>query len=222
MTDMMTVYGTLSQMGKKYKLQEVLKITDVKDNVIEDNTTSESETALQPAIAYLITDILSDNKARTPAFGSSSLLNIPGHTVAVKTGTTDNKRDNWTFGYTSGFVVGVWVGNNDNSPMNPKLASGITGAAPIWNRIMADLLKDRRPAAFEKPADVLTGLADGHRDLIIAGIPQKSVVAQRKKEKDIRPDTGQNAAENDKDIITFTDPFSTYQSDQSGQPILVP
>ena len=81
-------------------------------------------------VAYIISHILSDNDARKEVFGTRSYLVIPNHTVAVKTGTTDDKRDNWTVGYTQSVVVGVWVGNNDNSPMHPSLASGVTGAAP--------------------------------------------------------------------------------------------
>ena len=82
-----------------------------------------------------------DDNARSAAFGAGSLLVVPGHAVSVKTGTTDDKRDNWTIGYTPNFMTTVWVGNNDNTPMNPYLASGITGAAPIWNRVMRYLLK---------------------------------------------------------------------------------
>lgn len=214
MIDMMQVYSTFSQMGKKNNLTEVLKIADSKGNIIEDNTNPTGEIAIEPSIAYLISDILSDNKARTPAFGSNSQLVIPGFQVAVKTGTTDNKRDNWTFGYTPDFVVGVWVGNNDNSPMNQQLASGVTGASSIWNRIMNEVLKDTPPKVFEKPRNVIAGTVDGHKDLVISGIPTKSIVGTTKKKI-------QEEAKGGKEVITFTDPFSTYQSDQSGQPIQI-
>jgi 1A family penicillin-binding protein len=213
MIDMMTVYGTFSQMGKKYPAQDILYITGSKGDIIENNRHPSGQTAIQPAVAYLITDILSDNKARTPAFGPNSLLVIPGHQVAVKTGTTDNKRDNWTFGYTPEFVVGVWVGNNDNTPMNPQLTSGVTGAAPIWNRIMTELIKNRQPIAFEKPSDVIPGTVDGRKDLVIAGIQTKSAVGQNKKI------IKEGDSEREREVVTLTDPFSTYQSDQSGQPI---
>ena len=88
------------------------------------------------SFAFIISDILADNGARTAAFGSNSILNVPGKTVAVKTGTTDRKKDNLAVGYTPSVVVGVWVGNNDNSDMSPVVASGITGASPIWNKII--------------------------------------------------------------------------------------
>jgi membrane carboxypeptidase/penicillin-binding protein len=84
----------------------------------------------------------------------NSALRISGKTVAVKTGTTDEKRDNWTVGYTPSYVVGVWVGNNDNSPMNQKIASGVTGASPIWHDIMVAVLKDKPDEEFKKPDNV--------------------------------------------------------------------
>lgn len=214
MIDMMTVFGTFSQMGKKYPAADILQITDSKGNTLENNSHPVGQPVLQPAIAYLITDILSDNKARIPAFGPNSLLVIPGHQVAVKTGTTDNKRDNWTFGYTPEFVVGVWVGNNDNTPMNQQLTSGVTGAAPIWNRIISEILKNKPALAFEKPADVIPGTVDGHKDLIVSGMQSKSATGQNKKI------IKEGETNKEKEVITFTDPFSTYQSDQSGQPVL--
>ena len=110
---------------------------------------------MPPEIPYLISDILGDNEARKDIFGLKSYLYIPGRTVAVKTGTTDDKRDNWTVGYTPSVVVGTWVGNNDNSPMHPSLASGVTGAAPIWNRIIRETLKDKPDEAFDRPANIL-------------------------------------------------------------------
>ena len=75
--------------------------------------------------------------------------------MSVKTGTTDDKRDNWTIGYTKGVVAGVWVGNNDNHPMNPKLASGVTGAAPVWNRIMKEALRTYPDGLPDKPNDIV-------------------------------------------------------------------
>ena len=79
---------------------------------------------------------------------------VSGKTVAVKTGTTDDKRDNWTIGYTPSYLVVTWVGNNDNRPMNPALASGITGAAPIWNGIMKEVLKDKVNETFKVPSGI--------------------------------------------------------------------
>ena len=110
--------------------------------------------ALEEGTAFLISDILSDNGARSDVFGTGSLLNIPGHTVAVKTGTTDDKRDNYAIGYTPSVVVGVWVGNSNNEKMNPYIASGITGASPIWNSFVKEYLKDKTDEKFKAPSNV--------------------------------------------------------------------
>lgn len=109
---------------------------------------------LDPRVAFILTDILRDNTARTPAFGPGSLLVIPNHTeVAVKTGTTQNLRDNWAIGYTKDYVVATWVGNNDNTPML-YVASGVTGATPIWNRIMTVLLEGKPNHSWEVPSGI--------------------------------------------------------------------
>jgi len=92
---------------------------------------------MDPRVAFTITDMLSDNAARTPAMGANSMLNTPGIDSAVKTGTTNDIKDNWTVGYTRNVVVGVWVGNNDGDPM--VNSSGLTGAAPIWNSVMTQI-----------------------------------------------------------------------------------
>ena len=94
--------------------------------------------------------MLSDNQARSPAFGQRSALYIPDQEVAVKTGTTNSLRDNWTFGYTQDMVVGVWVGNNDNTPMS-AVASGVTGASPIWNSLVKSQLADAGKHTFALP-----------------------------------------------------------------------
>ena len=104
--------------------------------------------AVDPRVAYLITDILSDERARVPAFGQGNMLEI-GRPAAAKTGTTTDWRDNWTLGYTPDLTVGVWVGNADNTPM--KGVSGISGAGPIWHDFMVTVLRDRPPLAFTQP-----------------------------------------------------------------------
>jgi len=181
MIDMMTVYGTFSQLGNKNIATPILKVTDSNGNVLEEYE-NKSIPVITPEIAYLLTDVLSDNNARTPAFGANSLLKIPGYTVAVKTGTSDNKRDNWTFGYTPEYVVGVWVGNNNNSPMDPRLTSGVTGAAPIWNKIMTYLLSGKKDLVFARPKGIVETRIDGRRDLAIAGNLPKSLVRVAQKD----------------------------------------
>src|SRR5205085_8041434 len=119
-----------------------------------ENHKIEEQKVLSTEISYLISHILLDNVARTDAFGPNSYLVIPGKTVSVKTGTTDLKKDNWTTGYTPSVVVGVWVGNNNGQPMNQQIASGVTGASPIWNKIMSYVLKDKKDEQPTKPDDV--------------------------------------------------------------------
>jgi membrane carboxypeptidase/penicillin-binding protein PbpC len=97
---------------------------------------------------------LQDNNARSAAFGPRSKLVIPNQIVSVKTGTTNDIKDNWTVGFTPEFLTITWVGNNSGEHMNPYLVSGVTGAAPIWNDIMSYVLANREPVWPAKPADV--------------------------------------------------------------------
>lgn len=144
MTDMAEVFGTLANDGKRMDLVPILEVTDYTGKVYERTKEERGVQAVKPEVAWLMSNILSDNAARTNAFGSQSTLVIPGKTVSVKTGTSNDKRDNWTIGYTQSVLAAVWVGNNDNTPMNPYLSSGVTGAAPIWHDMMVELLKDKK------------------------------------------------------------------------------
>ncbi|MEP1058541.1 MULTISPECIES: penicillin-binding protein 1C [Cyanophyceae] len=100
----------------------------------------------------LITDMLNDPHARAKAFGVDSLLSLP-FPAAVKTGTSSDFRDTWTIGFTRDYTVAVWVGNFDGAPM--RQVSGITGAAPLWNRIMLHLHEQREPSAFPAPSGLV-------------------------------------------------------------------
>ncbi|MBU2577833.1 PBP1A family penicillin-binding protein [Patescibacteria group bacterium] len=153
MTDMAIAYAVFANNGIKIDINPVLEIKNSEGKIIEKNYQGKESPVLSPSITFLINDILSDNLARTPAFGPNSVLNIPGKKVAVKTGTTQNMRDNWTIGYTPSVLTAVWVGNNDNSSMS-YVASGITGASPIWRKIMDVLLKDKPKEAFIKPEEI--------------------------------------------------------------------
>jgi len=152
MTDMAVVFGTFANYGLKVPLNPLLSVRDSKGRILETAHPLPSR-VLDPQVAFLITDILADNNARAPMFGLHSSLNLPPHQVAVKTGTTNDLRDNWTIGYTKDYLTAVWVGNNDNSPMS-YVASGITGASPIWNKIMSTLLKDQPPHTFSPPENL--------------------------------------------------------------------
>ncbi|HVZ67791.1 MAG TPA: PBP1A family penicillin-binding protein [Patescibacteria group bacterium] len=148
-------YSVFADQGIKQEPYAISKVIDGNGKVIYEHKPSNGTRVLSPEVSYLISHILLDDNARSDAFGRGSLLNIPGKTVSVKTGTTDSKRDNWAIGYTPSYVVGVWVGNNDNTPMNPKIASGITGATPIWHNIMAAILKGKKDEQPKKPDGVV-------------------------------------------------------------------
>jgi 1A family penicillin-binding protein len=169
MTDMAGVFGTLANNGRQIDLDPILKITNSSGQIIERKEREEGRRVLPESVAFIISDILSDNTARSVAFGTNSPLNIPGHKVSVKTGTTDNKRDNWTVGYTDKFVVTVWVGNNDNTPMSQNLASGITGAAPIWHRIMTQLVEKKPATTASLPPDIVQRECYGRTEYFITG-----------------------------------------------------
>jgi 1A family penicillin-binding protein len=160
MTDMAKAYGAFANEGYVTDLNPILEIHNYKGDIIYENTCALEGTGcvkkkvLDNKVAYLITNILSDNSARSPAFGPLSTLFIPNQEVAVKTGTTNNMRDNWTFGYTTDRLVSVWVGNNDNQPMS-YVASGVTGASAIWNDIMTTILDEKNPHKFAVPTGVI-------------------------------------------------------------------
>ena len=155
MLEMANVFGTLANQGKRIDLMPILEVTDYTGRIYERNKPKGNVQAVKPETAWIINNILSDNTARIAAFGPNSSLVISNKTVSVKTGTSNDKRDNWTIGYTPSYVTTVWVGNNNNAPMNPYLTSGITGAAPIWHDIMTELLKDKMDEVPQKPETVL-------------------------------------------------------------------
>lgn len=156
MLDMAQLYSAFANYGYDVAPNPILEVTNYRGETLYQNTCALVEDNcfqdrdLDPRIAFQITDILQDNRARTPAFGPQSVLNIPGQEVAVKTGTTNSLRDNWTIGFTSDTLVATWVGNNDNTPMS-YVASGITGASPIWNNIIRSLLSEDHPHTFPEP-----------------------------------------------------------------------
>ncbi len=153
--DLTSAYGVFATAGLRSDPVSILKVEDAKGKVLYEFSPPSARRVLSADVAYVISDILSDNDARKIDFGENSYLRVPGYTVAAKTGTTDDKRDNWTLGYTPSVVVGTWVGNNDNSPMSPTLASGLTGAAPIWNRIMREALSGKKDEPFTRPGNII-------------------------------------------------------------------
>ena len=157
MTDMATAFGVFANQGFRVDLHPILKVIDNQGKVLEEYKAPDSpifgKKVLSSDVTFIISDILADNKARLTEFGPSSELVIPKQHVSVKTGTTNDFRDNWTIGYTPSYLVAVWVGNNNHTPMS-GIASGITGAAPIWHDLMAHLLENKKPEIPQKPPNV--------------------------------------------------------------------
>ena len=152
--DLVGAYSVFAQEGLKHKQVMVLKITDSKNNIVEEYKDSSSQ-IIDPQYPRLINDILTDIDERAGLFSSSLQLTIfPGHQVALKTGTTNDYRDAWAMGYTPDLVVGVWSGNNDNSPME-RHGSSILAAIPIWSNFMGEALKNRPLISFNKPDSIL-------------------------------------------------------------------
>ncbi len=158
MTDMAVAFGVFANQGYRSNLHPILKVTDRNGKVLEEYTPPKSpifaKKVLPEGVAFIISQILADNGARELEFGSASELAIPGKFVSVKTGTTNDFKDNWTIGYTPSYLVAVWVGNNDNTPMS-GLVSGITGAAPIWHKAMTHLLLDMPQELPRQPENVI-------------------------------------------------------------------
>ena len=155
MVDMATAFSSFANLGIRQDIYALEKVEDRHGKVLYQREEQEGERVLPMEVAYLVSHILLDNNARSAAFGAGSYLVVKNHPeVSVKTGTTNDKRDNWTIGFTPSRLVAVWVGNNDNEPMS-YVASGITGASPIWNKIMSFVLKDTEQEWPTKPEGVV-------------------------------------------------------------------
>lgn len=167
--DLTSAFSVFANSGIKKEISSFTEIKDYKNKTIFKQVRTSQRRVMSPEVAFLISHILSDNNARLEVFGPNSYLKIPGKTVAVKTGTSDDKRDNWAVGYTKDIVVGVWVGNNDNSKMDPRIASGATGASPIFYRLMTELLKIYNDGIPEKPDKIKALIIDA----FLGGLPKE-------------------------------------------------
>lgn len=150
--DMAVAFGVFANQGLKVDLNPILKVEDWKGKILEETKVNETEgdRVLSAEVSFLISHMLLDNNARSAAFGASSFLNVAAHPeVSVKTGTTNDRRDNWTIGYTAHILVLSWVGNNDNTPMSGAV-SGVSGASPIWNKIIRAALSEAEDGAYNK------------------------------------------------------------------------
>jgi len=166
--DITSAYGVFANDGIKNPPVGILKVEDAEGNTLEAYA-ARDEQVIPKNVAREISDVLSDNQARTPAFGDRSPLYFEGRDVADKTGTTNDYRDAWTVGYTPSFALGAWVGNNDNSSMEKKVAGYIV--TPIWNAVMLEVLAKYPDEKFKEPEypeknelkPVLRGIWEGSR-----------------------------------------------------------
>lgn len=147
--EMTKAFGTFANGGKLVTPTTIIEIKDKRDKVIY-TTKIDEKFAMNDDVAYIISSILSDNSARQEVFGNSLTLSRP---AAVKTGTTNDYKDALTIGYTPSLVVGVWVGNNDNTPMTS--IAGASGAAPIWRQIMERILRGTPIEEFRQPSGIV-------------------------------------------------------------------
>ncbi len=153
--DMVSAYGAFANNGTVHHATPILKVETGNGRILEVKR-DDARPVIDPDVARTVSDILSDESARIPAFQPRSSLYFPDRTVAVKTGTTQDYRDAWTIGYTPYIVAGVWVGNNDNSPIQQK-GSGVMAAAPAWHEFMAFAINTFPPETFPAPeSEVVT------------------------------------------------------------------
>ena len=210
--ELTSAYGVFANDGVLNPPAAVMKIETASGQVLEERR-PEPRLVLDQRIARLISELLSDDNARVPVFQPRSSLYFPDAQVAAKTGTTQDYRDAWTVGYTSAVAVGVWAGNNDNTPMRQK-GSGVMAAAPTWHEYMAFALRERpsepfippEPAGAEKP--ILKGIWQGSQFVAIDTVSQKLATEYTP------PET--------KQILAFGEPHDTLhwidRNDPAGPP----
>ncbi len=143
--EMTNAYSTFANNGTKHPISTVLQITDKEGKTIFKKKNI-AEEVLEQEVAFLISSILSDTQARMEVFGNTLTISRP---AAVKTGTAEDYKDALTIGYTPSIAVGVWVGNNDNTPMDS--VAGSLGAAPIWKSLMEHITAHSPVESFTPP-----------------------------------------------------------------------
>ncbi|MEA1909854.1 MAG: PBP1A family penicillin-binding protein [Patescibacteria group bacterium] len=158
LTELTAAYGVFATGGEKANPIVVLKVEDRKGRVLEENEPDRLHRVMDEEVAYLLNNVLSDDVARVPAFGTGGYLTLSGRPVAAKTGTTQEYRDGWTIGYTPDLVTGVWVGNNDNTPM--QNGAGYSVASPIWNSYMRQATASMPVRSFKVPDGIQSVVVD--------------------------------------------------------------
>jgi len=148
--DITSAYGVFAAEGIRHPANAILKVETAKGVVLEERKDTATP-VLDTEVSRTINDLLSDNASRVPIFSPRSSLYFPDYQIAVKTGTTQDYRDAWTIGYTPSLAAGVWVGNNDNAPMNQKGLS-VMVAGPLWHKFMQFALSTHPPEGFTPPS----------------------------------------------------------------------
>lgn len=174
---MTSAYGVFATEGIRFEPQAVLRVEDASGKVLEEFSPKGGQRVLEENVARQISDVLSDNIARTPLLGANSFAYFGSTSVAGKTGTTNNNKDAWMLGYTPNIAVGVWSGNNDNTPM--KKGSAISGR--LWREFMDVALKKIPKDSFNAPEintdlslkPVLRGVWQGGESVFIDTISGK-------------------------------------------------
>ena len=149
LTEMTNAYAAFANGGSQHSMTTITSVRDKFEKEIFKKTPSVAKRVMNEDASFLISDILNDEAARAPIFGSS--LNTGRYDVAVKTGTTDEARDAWTIGYAKQIAVGVWVGNNDNTPMKN---GGSSMAGPIWRSVIMAGLQGQPNQPFTAPSNI--------------------------------------------------------------------
>jgi len=147
--ELTSAYGAFANGGYLVEPVMIIDVRDSEGNLLYEQPTVQLKRVLDERVAWLISDILSDNTARIMGFGENSILRLD-RPAAVKTGTTSNFHDNWTIGYTPNLVVGVWAGNSNYEPM--REVDGLTGAAPIWHQFIRSVLGENPKIDFDQPS----------------------------------------------------------------------
>jgi len=155
MIDLASAYTAFANKGYQMDPIGILKVEDSDGRVLEEYKQTDGNKVMTEQEAFIISNILSDNSAREMTFGTSNYLQVSGYQVAAKTGTTNDMKDNWTIGWTPNLLTAVWVGNNDNTAMG-SVVSGVSGAAPIWNKIMKYELPKLDKVDFSIPDKIVS------------------------------------------------------------------
>lgn len=203
MVDMVGAYGVFANGGTLHPTSSILKIEDKNGQLISE-WKDDPKKVLDPAIAYEITSILSDNEARSATFGSRSALYFADRIVAVKTGTTSSYRDAWTIGYSPQIVTAVWVGNNDNKEMTHS-GAGAMAAAPVWHEYMVVAHKDLPKEDFSRP--------DSIKDCAIAKYSNKKPTDKTSSDNITRDICANFQLSDEEDDTSFT--VKLYKLDQT-------